>query len=88
MRQSANQLVLMSGIFDGCCFILSGGQLLKRSIIAAGLLFASPTKYTIQVARNIFRQKGKVLGGGNLICHEYGKWLREALKKCFSRNIS
>ena len=83
MRQSANQLVLMSGIFDGCCFILSGGQLLKRSIIAAGLLFASPTKYTIQVARNIFRQKGKVLGGGNLICHEYGKWLREALKKMF-----
>ena len=54
-------MVLMSGIFDGCCFILSGGQLLKRSIIAAGLLFASSTKYTKQVARNIFRKKGKVL---------------------------
>ena len=54
-------MVLMSGIFDGCCFILSGGQLLKRSIIAAGLLFASSTKYTKQVASNIFRQRGKVL---------------------------
>ena len=63
--------------FNGCCFILSGGQLLKRSIIAAGLLFASSTNVQGKLQRILSDRKEKCCGirRGNLTCHEYGKRL-------------